>query len=129
MSHLCEYNEYPLSKDVDVVLWQDCRAYYNQAALVEVDEFVIVNSEVHEEFDEYKKNTIGKGYSYLKVNELIEFYLLQNDHLSGNVKTLYNKAYLKLSGSDIDELCDWLLNLRKSYEQEGVKVFSTGNYC
>ncbi len=103
---------------MDVVLCQDCRAY-NQAALVEVDEFVIVNSEVHEKFDEYKKN--GRGYSYLKVNELIEFYLLQNDHLSGNVKTLYNKAYLKLSGSDIDELCDWLLNLRKSYEQEGVK--------
>ncbi len=64
---------------MDVVLWQDCRAYYNQAALIEVDEFVIVNSEVHEEFDEYKKNTIGRGYSYLKVNELIEFYLLQND--------------------------------------------------
>ena len=105
LSHLCEKDEYPLSKDVDVALCQNFRAYHNMQPLTDAVDFIIVNFVLHEEFDKYKKSKIESGYSYLKVNELLEFYLFRNGDLSDCVVTQYNQNYLRLNGNDIDKFC------------------------
>ena len=47
--------EYALSKDLDVALWIDFRAFHGKPELVNVIDFVIVNSHLHDEFDQFKK--------------------------------------------------------------------------
>ena len=111
---------------MDVALWQDFRTYHNMQPLTDAVDFIIVNFVLHEEFDKYKKSKIESGYSYLKVNELLEFYLFRNGDLSDCVVTQYNQNYLRLNGNDIDKFCRWVSDLRISYEQEGLKVFSIG---
>ena len=57
---------YALSKDVDsVALWLDCRAFNKKEPLRDVLDFVIVNTRLHDDFDEFKRNEIQSGYSYL----------------------------------------------------------------
>ena len=91
---------------MDVALCQNFRAYHNMQPLTDAVDFIIVNFVLHEEFDKYKKSKIESGYSYLKVNELLEFYLFRNGDLSDScVVTQYNQNYLRLNGNDIDKFC------------------------
>ena len=54
LSHLYENDgDHGLSKDVDVALWLDYRAYHNMQSLREERDFVILDFEFHEEFDEF----------------------------------------------------------------------------
>ena len=43
--------DYALSKDVDVALWMDSRAFHGQPPLTDALDFVIVNCQLHNEFD------------------------------------------------------------------------------
>ena len=59
MSYLFEsVGDYAISKDVDVALWLDCRAFNKKEPLRDVLDFVIVNTRLHDDFDEFKKNEI-----------------------------------------------------------------------
>ena len=47
MSHLFEDGDYALSKDIDVALWKDYRAYHNEQPLRVAMDFVVVNDRLH----------------------------------------------------------------------------------
>ncbi len=88
-------------------------------------DFVIVD---FQEFDKFKGEHIESGNSYLKMNELLEFFIDQHQQVAESIITQYNHTYLKMSGNDVDKLCRWIYGLRRSFEPEGFRVFSTGNY-
>lgn len=129
LSYLFENDgDYALSKDVDVALWQDFRAYNNMQPVKDAIDFVIVNSQLHNEFDDFRKGQKeGRRYSYLKVNELMQFYV-HHDYcqLSDSIVTQYNHTYLRMGSGDIDRLCRWIYGLRESYQLEGLRIFNTG---
>ncbi len=128
LSYLFENDgDYALSKDVDVALWQDFRAYNSMQPLKDAINFVIVNAQLHNEFDDFKKDEIQRDYSYLKVNELLGFYIHHVCQLTDSVVAQYNNTYLKMCGDDVDKLCIWIYDLRKCFEDEGLRVFNTGN--
>ena len=68
MSHLFEDGDYALSKDIDVSLWKDYRAYHNEQPLRVARDFVVVNDHLHNQFDEFKKIEVKCSYNYLKLN-------------------------------------------------------------
>ena len=51
-------DEYLLSNDLDVSLWNDFRMYNGEPPLREVcgDDFVVVNLELHDMFDNFKRS-------------------------------------------------------------------------
>ena len=68
--------EYGLSKDVDVAQWIEYRNYnkINEAPLREVFDFVVVNTSLHAEFDEFKRKETHHHYSILLANELLAYW-------------------------------------------------------
>ena len=85
MSHLFEEGDYALSKDIDVALWKDYRAYQNEQPLRVAMYFVAVNDRLHNQFDEFKKIEVKCCYSYLKLNELLEFYICRHDLITSTI--------------------------------------------
>ena len=130
MSHLFEsVGDYALSKDVDVALWLDCRAFNKKEPLRDALDFVIVNTSLHDDFDEFKRNEIQSGYSYLQMNELLQHYIDHGcGHLKQHIITRYGLTYLKLDGDQIDHLCRWIKVKRDCIRQDGfgkIVVLST----
>ena len=111
-----EDGDYALSKDIDVALWQDYRAHCNMEPVKDAVDFVIVNNMLH---DEFKRAEISI-YSYLRINELLKFYLGCNCHLRVYVVKKYGHEYLRLS---VDELIQWIRKLREIFPTEGQKLF------
>ena len=68
--------DYALSKDVDVTLWMDFRAFHRKPALVDAIDYVIVSGCLHDEFDQFKKAEVQPSYSFLPMVELLLFYCL-----------------------------------------------------
>ena len=120
MSHLFEsVDDYALSKDVDVALWLDCRAFNKKEPLRDALDFVIVNTRLHDDFDEFKRNEIQSGYSYLQMNELLQYYIDHGcGHLKQHIITRYGLTYLKLDGDQIDHLCRWIKVKRDCIRQD-----------
>ena len=123
-----EDDDHTLSKDVDVALWQDYRAHHNMQPVRDALDFVIVNNKLHDEFDEFKRAEIESMYSYLRLNELLKFYLRCNPHLSRYVVKKYGHTYLQLLCECVDELCQWIYKLRETFHKQGQKVFETCKY-
>ena len=63
-----ETDHHALSKDVDVAIWQDYRAYKCLDSVVDATDFIVINNQQHDEFDEFKKTKIMSYISYLKMN-------------------------------------------------------------
>ena len=85
-------------------------------------DFVIVNNMLHDEFNEFKRAEISI-YSYLRINELLKFYLGCNCHLRVYVVKKYGHEYLLLLGESVDELIQWIRKLRETFPTEGRKLF------
>jgi hypothetical protein len=75
-----EVGEFALSKDVDVQVWLDKRAYQKLPLLAHVhsDCFICMNNDLMEEFENFKKS-VSQGsdspVSLIEYNELIEFWM------------------------------------------------------
>ena len=113
LSHHLDPGEYGLSLDTDVALWIAAREYDNKAPLRTFADFVIVNSSLHSEFDEFKKNTIEKGYSILLINPLLDYWNNIERVTPLPILKMYGKECLKLYYSDMDRLCEWVLKQRE----------------
>ena len=74
-------DEYLLNKDLHVALWIDFGIHRGETPLKEVcrNDFVVVNNELHQEFDDFKKEqSIDRQQrSIVPLNELIEVYVKQ----------------------------------------------------
>lgn len=94
--------------------------------LTDAVNFIVLDFELHDEFDEFKKANIQSGISYLEVNELLEFFIDKHQQFTESIVRQYNRTYLKMSASDVDVLVQWTSSLRDSCNKEGSKVFNTG---
>ena len=123
-SHIKNGN-YGLSKDTDVSLWMDYRQFNGDPPLSEVANFVIINNELHSEFDEFKKKEVESHYSYIQLTELLKFYCLSeyNDILQSSRVEKFGNTYLHLHAEQIDKLIDWVARMRQLHE-EGADVFT-----
>ena len=117
--------EYALSKDVDVALWLHYRAYNKLPLLSDDGDFIIVNTELHDDFDDFKNKEVEPGYSYLEVNELLQHFLETKPHDASTVNK-YGMTFVRLQASVIDHLCDWVEELHEKYSEIGNNVFITG---
>ena len=105
--------EYGLSKDVDVAQWIEYRNYNNEAPLREVFDFVVVNTSLHAEFDEFKRKETHREFSILPVNELLTYWNTYKRSPPLLVLTLYGTPHLRLHYTEVDDLCEWVIHQRK----------------
>ena len=70
--------EYAISKDLNVALWEEFMKNSKKKTLQEIygGDFVIINEELHGQFDEFKKNIVPANHtcSTVPVVELLEYY-------------------------------------------------------
>lgn len=111
-----------MSKDVDVALWQDYRTFNREKPVKDALDFVIVNNELHKEFDSFKKSEVPSGTSFIETNPLLQLYCHEKLKNMFTVQK-YGKTYLELSGSNMDDLCQWIRALRKLHKTQGSSVF------
>ena len=121
MSYYLAQFSHLLEEDGDYALWQDYRAHCNMEPVKDAVDFVIVNNMLHDEFDEFKRAEISI-YSYLRINELLKFYLGCNCHLRVYVVKKYGHGYLRLLGESVDELIQWIRNCGRHF------LLRDGNY-
>ena len=127
-SHELKPGEYGLSKDLDVALWLDCRAFQCDTPVPEIQDFVIIDSQLHDQFDLFKKSNVRESYSLIPLCNLLTFYCHSGSkcHHSLNSKVeKYGKVYLELHMSEVDELVMWVDEMRERYfGVDGEKIFN-----
>ena len=73
LSENLEAGEHGLSVDTDVALWIELRKYNKRPDLRQVMDFVIVNSEQHSEFDDFKRAMTDRNCVLLSSNALLDY--------------------------------------------------------
>ena len=111
-----------------MAVWLDSRACKDMDTLKSTGEFVIVDTTLHDEFDNFKKERIDRKSSYLNVNGLLKFYLHHNNHLKSNLVMMYKNTYLKLKDVDVDDLCKWVSQMREEFKCRGSHVFQNPTF-
>ena len=114
--------EFLLSKDVDVVLWQDWRKYAGKPELRDLGNFVVVNDNLMKEFDEFKASTVEPGEIMLPSCDLLQYWITKEKKRSLNTVMRFGSPYVPMSADQVDELCDWALQAQKRLKQ-GELVF------
>ena len=124
-SYFKEAGDYALSKDVDVALWLDSREYHGEPPLTSLIDFVIVNCQLHDHFDAFKKVAIRQFYSHVNTVELLRFYCHTKcpDLLRSATVQKFGKCYLHLRSDQIDDLVEWVLHMRERHRIEGRSIF------
>ena len=115
-----------MSKDLDVALWLDYRAFHKEPLLTDVHDFIVINSQIHDQFDLFQKATVKKSYSFVPVCELLLFYCVSQcpDLLDSKVEK-YGKQYLELHYSEVDKLVFWIDEMRdRYYGMDGENIFN-----
>ncbi len=106
--------EYGISKDVDIALWLDSRAFDMKPQLREVCDFIIINGILHDEFDEFKAKETHPGFSLLPAIELLQYWNVNVRATPIPVISRYGKQYLHLDDAEVDKLCEWVQLARQS---------------
>lgn len=110
---------------MDVAFWLDCRAFQHEPPLSEFQDFVVIESQLHDQFDLFKKSNVKDSYSWLPLCDLLTFYCNSKcpSHLNSKVQK-FGKVYLELHTSDVDELVTWVDEMREKYFGiDGDKIF------
>lgn len=116
--------EYALSKDLDVAMWLDYRNFTRKSSLVDIGDFVVVNPDLHNEFDKFKKGEVKPACSFVPLTELLKFYCLsQNPSFLDSLSVKkFGKEYLDLKAYQIDDLVEWVIMLREK-SRAGNDIF------
>ena len=95
-----------------MALWLDSRAYNNQPPLHQHCDFVFVTPDLHKDFDSFKEVETSPNNSFLPLVELLEYWNARRPIPSPTV-VKYSKRYLNLRSSEVDELCEWVYDMRE----------------
>eukprot|EP00731_Ephydatia_muelleri_P000953 Em0001g953a len=112
-------DEFAISKDLNVALWEDFLHYNKKVTLKEIygGDFLIINEELHSQFDEFKCNAVPANHSMVPVMEILEYYWCKvRCEVSMNTVHLYEKSYVKMTAVELDDFCKWILDMR----EEGI---------
>ena len=88
-------------------------------------DFIVVNSQLHDQFDLFKTAEVKKSYSLVPTSELLLFYCASQCPGILNSKVMkYGKVYLDLHYSEVDKLIFWVDETRERYYgTEGERIF------
>ena len=101
----------------------ESRDFNNDSSLREVFDFVVVNRSLHSEFDDFKRKENLCNYSFLSVNELLQHWNTYERKPSHPVLTMYGKPHLKLHYTEMDELCEWVMNQRDKMVNNSMCIY------
>ena len=102
--------EYALSKDIAICLWLEYRSLNGSTQLRDVSggDFVIVNEELHGEFDEFRSKVyayVDKEYSIVEAVELLQVWCRASKVILCRVQLL-GRRYFLMSSTHLDEFCE-----------------------
>eukprot|EP00731_Ephydatia_muelleri_P005135 Em0002g1311a len=101
-----EAGEYALNKDLIVEHWLTHRAYNKEAPLRDFcgGQFVIINENLSEEFDHFRKHDINGSFYPVESLQLLECWFKSSGI---SIKTIirYGKRYFLMSAANIDAFC------------------------
>ena len=114
--------EFGLHVDADVALWQEYRSLHKLSPLhaVQNSTFVIMNDQLMNDFEQFKRKEVPLGSSILKCNELLKLWLSQTKE--GVPFRKYGDEYVCLLSTQIDGLCQWVMDMREKVVKNGEKV-------
>ena len=108
-----------ISIDADVALWLHKLEIDGTPQLPQFQNFVLLTREQHNQLDEFKKShpqQTMKGFSMFQLTPLLKFWNSHRDSPSPAV-AMFHKYYLQLSSTEVDTLCDWIIQIRNAYSQ------------
>ena len=79
--------------------------------------FVIVPETLHIVIDNFKSSLPHVEFSRLKVSPLLQYWNNCMRPSSGIPITMLGKQYLELHFSEVDKLCQWILDMRAEHEK------------
>ena len=109
--------EYALSKDLNVALWLDYRSFNKEKLLKEVydGDFLIIDEQLHAQFDEFKQKFVPANHSMVRKLNLIDHYLsTKGKFCVSNCVELYGKLYVVLNSVQMDDFCQWIYDSREN---------------
>ena len=114
--YFTEESEYGLNVELSVALWLDSRAFQNNPPLREANGFVIVNSELQGEFDDFMKQESLPNCIDVQFVKLLEFWAIsQETQPSPPTIHKYGKMYVKLNHTQMDNLLIWVQETRRRF--------------
>ena len=113
LSEHLQAGEHGLSIDTDVALWIEYREYNKRPDLRQVMDFVIVNSEQHSEFDEFKRAMTDRDCVLLSNNALLDYWNELERSISQSPITVYGQEHHKLHYTEMDQLIEWVMKQRE----------------
>ena len=120
----CSTDEHGLSIDADVAMWLNKRSFDGEPPLHQFHDFVLVTSLLHNEFDEFKKSysdLTKPGYSMFPLIELLDYWNRRRS-VSSHPINLFNKSYLHLHCTEVDDLCDWVQSTKDLYYGISIQI-------
>ena len=117
-AYLSGPTEYGLHVNAHVSLWLESRSYDKKPSLVQALGFVIVTEEIHKEIDAFVTSMplLSKG-CYFQCGPLLRYWNTHMRPISASVVSLFADEYLYLHYSEVDDLCEWVLNAREAFEK------------
>ena len=105
-----------LNVDLHVALWLDSRAFQNKPPLREVCGFVMVNSELQDEFDKFRKQESYPNCIDIEFVKLLDFWLkTQDPQPSPPTINKYGKTYVRVNHTQMDDLLTWIQETRARF--------------
>ena len=103
-----------VSRDSDVALCLDKLAFDGRPPLPQVQDFVLLTREEHNEFKQSYSEETKRGYSMFPLTPVLAFWNSRRDSPSPLI-SLFDRHYIHLSCTEVDTLCNWVLHTREAY--------------
>ena len=87
---------------------------------MEVYDFKVVNGGLLEGFEQFQKQYTSPGFSHLSIIKLLEVWIVEQE--SVNVVIKFGYKYAILPHSAVDDLVQWVLDVREHFESEGRNI-------
>ena len=100
-----------------MALWLDSRSYDSKPQLREASGFVIVNPMLHSEFEAFKAAVSTPECNNLRLGPLLQYWKDFVRPSCGDVLTMFGSHYLRLHYSEVDDLCQWVLDSREACQK------------
>ena len=88
-------------------------AYNKEPPLRTIFDFVLVTPELHKDFDTFREAETSLGKTFIPLVALVEYWNRKRPLPSPTIAK-YGKSYLHLDSYEIDELCQWIYNMRET---------------
>ena len=125
--------EYALSKDTIVALWKDYMSFYGNFQLQEIlgGDFVVVNEDLHEEFEKFKHKLysyVNRGFTVVEAVEPLQIWCRASKLCLKEVQLL-GKNYFLISSAHLDTFCEWVYRNRSmcTSQENVVALLGGGN--